>query len=70
MKVFLYNFFSHDVFAVQSNATEGNGAEADNGDEANKTDSMEYDDDDEIDELEEMMNQLEPKYRRYANWRI
>lgn len=35
--------------------------------EANET--MEYDDD-EIDGLEEMMKKLEPKYRRYANWRI
>jgi hypothetical protein len=32
---------------------------------------IEYDDeDDEIDELKEVMKQLEPKYRHYANWRI
>jgi len=27
-------------------------------------------DDDKIDEFKEVMKQLEPKYRRYANWRI
>lgn len=59
---------------VRNNAMKGNGTEAkeNNSGEVNETDPMEYDDDkdDEIDELEQMMKQLEPKYRRYANWRI
>lgn len=54
---------------MKGNETE---AKENNSGEVNETDPMEYDDDkdDEIDELEQMMKQLEPKYRRYANWRI
>lgn len=43
--------------------------EEDNSSKENVLNATEYDDD-EIDEFEEVMKQLEPKYRRYANWRI
>lgn len=54
---------------MKGNETE---AEQNNSGKAKETDPMEYDDDedDEIDKLEQIMKQLEPKYRRYANWRI
>lgn len=58
------------VFAARNNAAEEQGRNR--GSKGNEIDdAIEYDDeDDEIDEFEEVMKQLEPKYRRYANWRI
>lgn len=56
------------VFAVQNNKMEMRKKE-DNSSKENVLNATEYDDD-EIDEFEEVMKQLEPKYRRYANWRI
>lgn len=57
-------------FAAQNNAAKEKEGKAKDS-EKNKTNAIENDvDDDEIDELKEVMKQLEPKYRRYANWRI
>lgn len=59
-------------FAARNNSAKKEEQKAeDSASEGNKTNAIEYDvDDDEIDELKEVMKQLEPKYRRYANWRI
>lgn len=59
-------------FAARNNAAKKKEEKAkDSTSEGNKANAIEYDvDDDEIDEFKEVMMQLEPKYRRYANWRI
>lgn len=59
-------------FAARNNSAKKEEEKAeDNASEGNETNAIEYDvDDDEIDEFKEVMKQLEPKYRRYANWRI
>lgn len=59
------------IFAARNNAADVKEEQTDDsGSEESEIDAIEYNDDDEIDELEEVMKQLEPKYRRYANWRI
>lgn len=60
------------LFAARNNTTGEKEEEAeDTVSKWNETSAIGYDDeDDEIDEFEEVMKQLEPKYRRYANWRI
>ncbi|KAG5322514.1 PPR37 phosphatase, partial [Pseudoatta argentina] len=57
-------------FAARNNAAQKEEKKAKDS-KGNKASASECNvDDDEIDELKEVMMQLEPKYRRYANWRI
>ncbi|KAG7208742.1 hypothetical protein KM043_014938 [Ampulex compressa] len=73
------------LFTVQSNASESEEEEeeedeeeeeeedetAGDGREENYVDMNDYEEEeDEVDELEEMTKYLEPKYQRYARWRI
>lgn len=57
-------------FAARNNTAEEEREKTKDSNKGNKANAIEYDDDDEIDEFKEVMKQLEPKYRRYANWRI
>lgn len=56
-------------FAAQNNAAKKEEKKVKDS-KGNKTNAIEYNVDDDVDELKEVMMQLEPKYRRYANWRI
>lgn len=72
MDISLQNEDNVLFFAARNNAAkEEEEKMKDSTNEGNKTKAIKYDvDDDEIDEFKEVMRQLEPKYRRYANWRI
>lgn len=71
-KFSLWNEDNASFFAARNKVAEKEEEKAKNStSKGNTTNAVEYDvDDDEIDEFKEVMMQLEPKYRRYANWRI
>ena len=66
----LWNKENALFFAARNNAAKKVEKKAKDS-KGNKANASEFNvGDDEIDELKEVMTQLEPKYRRYANWRI
>ncbi|KAI4475579.1 hypothetical protein M0802_015100 [Mischocyttarus mexicanus] len=74
----VFHVTSVTVLRARSNADHQKTDDEDDEDEEDEEEeeeeeddeTIDEDDEDEINELEETMKQLEPKYRRYANWRI